>query len=80
ARPGRKLEVNIAAERLERIVQRAGRQLSLGATASAALLGATRLASTGGVSRSLPIALGTIGSALAIRLFVELNSSDKSGR
>jgi ubiquinone biosynthesis protein len=78
ARPGHKLEVNFAAERLERIVHRAGRQLSLGATASAALLGATRMAATSRIHPSMPLALGAVGSALAARLLVDLLKSDES--
>jgi ubiquinone biosynthesis protein len=80
ARPGHKLEVNFAAERLERIVHRAGRQLSLGATASAALLGATRIAGIRGVHPSMPLALGAVGSVLAARLLVDLLKSDESRR
>ncbi len=77
ARPGPKPQVNFRAERLEEIVRRTGRRLSLGATASAALLGSARLASNHRVAGSIPVALGTLGGALALRLLVEMLQSDR---
>jgi ubiquinone biosynthesis protein len=76
ARPGPKLQVNFRAERLEDIVRRTGRRLSLGATASAALLGATRIAGIDRTPRAVPLALGTLGSALALRLLIDLIKTD----
>lgn len=76
ARPGPKLQVNFRAERLEEIVRRTGRRLSLGATASAALLGATRIAGNDRTPRSVPLALGTLGGALAVRLLADLIKAD----
>jgi predicted unusual protein kinase regulating ubiquinone biosynthesis (AarF/ABC1/UbiB family) len=76
ARPGPKLQVNFRAERLETIVHHAVRRLSLGATASAALLGASRLASAGKAGQPLPLALGALGGALALRLLIDLIRSD----
>ncbi|HSJ84596.1 MAG TPA: AarF/UbiB family protein [Acidimicrobiia bacterium] len=76
ARPGPKLQVNFRAERLETIAHHAVRRLSLGATASAALLGASRLASAGKAAQPLPLALGALGGALALRLLMDLIRSD----
>ncbi len=76
ARPGERLHINFEAERLEHIVHRAGIRLSLGATAGAALLGATRLIGNGRVPRAVPAALGTLGSAMALRLLVDLARPD----
>lgn len=76
ARPGPKLQVNFRAERLEEIVRRTGRRLSLGATASAALLGATRIAGNDRTPRSVPLALGTLGGSLALRLLIDLIKAD----
>jgi predicted unusual protein kinase regulating ubiquinone biosynthesis (AarF/ABC1/UbiB family)/nucleotide-binding universal stress UspA family protein len=77
ARPGHKLEVNFRAERLEHTVSRAGRQLSLGATASAALLGATRMAGNRSAPQSVTVGLGTLGGLLAARLLVDLTRADR---
>jgi predicted unusual protein kinase regulating ubiquinone biosynthesis (AarF/ABC1/UbiB family) len=76
ARPGPKLQINFRAERLKDIVRHAGCRLSLGATASAALLGAARMAGTGRVAGPVPLALGTLGSALALRLLIDLLRAD----
>jgi predicted unusual protein kinase regulating ubiquinone biosynthesis (AarF/ABC1/UbiB family)/nucleotide-binding universal stress UspA family protein len=76
ARPGPKLQVNFRAERLEDIVHHSTRRLALGATASAALLGATRLASTDKVNQSVPAALGTLGAALGLRLLLDLRRAE----
>jgi len=76
ARPGPKLQVNFRAEELEQTVRRAGRRLSIGATASAALLGAARLAGSGRVPGSVPAALGTFGGAAACWLVVDLLRAD----
>jgi predicted unusual protein kinase regulating ubiquinone biosynthesis (AarF/ABC1/UbiB family)/nucleotide-binding universal stress UspA family protein len=72
-RPGPKLQVNFRAERLEDIVHRTGRRLSLGATASASLLGAARLAAAGAGGSRAPQALGVLGGALAIRLLIDVS-------
>jgi ubiquinone biosynthesis protein len=76
SRPGPKPSVNFRAEGLENTLRRLGRRLSLGVTASAALLGATRLAGTGRTSRRVPLALGTLGSALGVRLLVDVIRPD----
>lgn len=72
ARPGHKLEVNFRAERLERIVARAARELSLGATASAALLGASRLATGGKTPASVTAGLGVLGGLIGVRLIADV--------
>ncbi len=77
ARPGPKPQVNFRAERLEEIVRKAGRRLSLSAAASAALLGSARLAGNSRVAASVPAALGTLGGALALRLLADLLQSDR---
>ncbi len=77
ARPGPKLQVNFRAERMEDIVHRTGRHLALGTTASAALLGAARLAGSAKAPPAFPVALGALGSALAIRLLIDLTGRDK---
>jgi predicted unusual protein kinase regulating ubiquinone biosynthesis (AarF/ABC1/UbiB family) len=77
ARPGPKPQIDFRAERLENIVRRAGRRLSLSATASAALFGSARLANSDRVSVSVPVALGTLGGALALRLLVDLLRADR---
>jgi predicted unusual protein kinase regulating ubiquinone biosynthesis (AarF/ABC1/UbiB family)/nucleotide-binding universal stress UspA family protein len=76
ARPGPKMQINFRAERLEEIIRRTGRRLSLGATASAALLGATRLVGTDRTPRPVPLALGSLGAALALRLLIDLLRAD----
>ena len=72
ARPGPKPQVNFRAEQLEEVVRRAGRRLSIGATASAAFLGSARLATSDRVATPVPVALGTLGGALALRLLIDL--------
>jgi len=76
SRPGPKPQVNFRAERLEGVVRTAGRRLSMAATASAALLGSARLANSGRNAASVPVALGTLGGALAFRLLIDLLRSD----
>lgn len=71
ARAGPRPQVNFRAERLEEIVHQTGRRLSLAAVASAALVGAARLASAGTVSSRAPLALGALGSAIAVRLLID---------
>jgi len=77
ARPGHKLEVNFRAERLEHIISRAGRELSLGAAAGAALLGAARLATNERLPQSVPVGLGALGGVLAVRLLVDVARRDR---
>jgi predicted unusual protein kinase regulating ubiquinone biosynthesis (AarF/ABC1/UbiB family)/nucleotide-binding universal stress UspA family protein len=72
ARPGPKLQVNFAAERLENTVRRAGRRLSLGVIAGAALLGTAITASSDIVARWVPAVLGMIGGLFVITLVVDL--------
>ncbi|MGQ0669102.1 MAG: AarF/UbiB family protein [Actinomycetota bacterium] len=72
ARPGPKLQVNFRAERLEDTVRRAGRRLSLGITAGAALLGAAMTASATAVASWIPIALGVLGGVLTGGLLLDL--------
>jgi len=72
ARPGPKLQVNFAAERLENTVRRAGRRLSLGVIAGAALLGTAITASSDIVARWVPAVLGGIGGLFVIALVVDL--------
>jgi predicted unusual protein kinase regulating ubiquinone biosynthesis (AarF/ABC1/UbiB family) len=66
SRPGPKPQINFRAERLEDIVRKTGRRLSLAITSSAALFAATRLSgawSTGAL---------VVGGALALRLLIDL--------
>jgi ubiquinone biosynthesis protein len=72
ARPGPKMQVNFGAERLEDAVRSAGRRLSLGITAGAALLGAALTAGSNGVVEWVPIALGSLGGSLTLGLVVDL--------
>ena len=77
ARPGPKLQVNFRAERLEDTVRRAGRRLSLGITAGAAVLGTAITASASHVSRLVPIALGALWVVLVGGLLVDLLRRDR---
>jgi predicted unusual protein kinase regulating ubiquinone biosynthesis (AarF/ABC1/UbiB family) len=70
-RPGPKLQVNFRAEPLERTVHQAGRRLSLGITAGAALLGAAMTASAE-VAGWVPAALGALGGGLTLALLPDL--------
>jgi predicted unusual protein kinase regulating ubiquinone biosynthesis (AarF/ABC1/UbiB family) len=72
ARPGPKLQVNFAAERLENTVRRAGRRLSIGIIAGAALLGTAITASSDIVGRWVPAVLGAIGGLFVAALLVDL--------
>jgi ubiquinone biosynthesis protein len=72
ARPGPKLQVNFRAERLEDTVRRAGRRLSLGITAGAALLGSAITASSVNVANWVSLALGALGGLLVAGLLVDL--------
>jgi predicted unusual protein kinase regulating ubiquinone biosynthesis (AarF/ABC1/UbiB family)/nucleotide-binding universal stress UspA family protein len=72
ARPGPKLQVNFAAEKLETTVRRAGRRLSLGIVSGAALLGSAITASSARAADWVPIALGSLGGGLALTLIVDL--------
>ena len=71
ARPGPRLQVNFGAERLEETVHTAGRRLSLGITAGAALLGSAMTAS-GSVAEWVPLSLGTLGGGLTLGLLFDL--------
>lgn len=77
ARPGPKPQIDFRAERLEDVLRRTGRRLSLSATASAALLGSARLANSGRVSASVPVTLAALGSALGLRLLADLLHADR---
>ncbi len=72
ARPGPKLQVNFAAERLENTVRRAGRRLSIGVIAGAALLGTAITASSDIVPRWVTVGLGGIGAIFVVALLVDL--------
>ena len=72
ARPGPKLQVNFAAERLENTVRRAGRRLSIGIIAGAALLGTAITASSDVVARWVPAVLGVVGGLFVVALLVDL--------
>lgn len=72
ARPGPKLQVNFRAERLEDTMRRAGRRLSLGITAGAALLGAAITASASRVAAWVPVVLGALGGLLVGGLLLDL--------
>jgi len=72
ARPGPNLQVNFAAERLENTVRRAGRRLSLGIIAGAALLGTAITASSDIVARWVPAVLGGIGALFVVALLIDL--------
>jgi predicted unusual protein kinase regulating ubiquinone biosynthesis (AarF/ABC1/UbiB family)/nucleotide-binding universal stress UspA family protein len=71
ARPGPRPQVNFRAERLEQILRRTGRLVSLAITASAAFFTATRL--TGGWRTGTLI----LGSLLAGRLLIDLIRRDR---
>jgi hypothetical protein len=70
SRPGPKPQVNFSAERLEEIVRKTGRRLSLAITSSAALFAATRL------SGAWSVGVLVVGGALALRLLVDLIRRD----
>jgi ubiquinone biosynthesis protein len=72
ARPGPKLQVNFAAERLEDTIRRAGRRLAEGIIAAAALLGTAMAASSARVASWVPITLGIIGGIFTVGLLVDL--------
>jgi ubiquinone biosynthesis protein len=72
ARPGPKLQVNFAAERLEDTIRRAGRRLSTGIIAGAALLGTAIAAASERIPAWVPTGLGVIGSAFTLALAVDL--------
>jgi len=72
ARPGAKLEVNFRAASLETTVRRAGRHLSLGAVAAAALLGTAIVTTSNRVSPWVGWTLGSIGLAFTVGLIVDL--------
>jgi predicted unusual protein kinase regulating ubiquinone biosynthesis (AarF/ABC1/UbiB family) len=72
ARPGQKLEVNFRAATLEQTVRRAGRRLSLGLVAAAALLGTAIVAGSARVAAWVPWALGGVGALFTLALLVDL--------
>jgi ubiquinone biosynthesis protein len=72
ARPGPKLQVNFRAERLEDTVRRAGRRLSIGVIAGAALLGTAITASSSRVASWVPVTLGAIGAVFVGGLLADL--------
>jgi predicted unusual protein kinase regulating ubiquinone biosynthesis (AarF/ABC1/UbiB family) len=72
ARPGPKLQVNFAAERLEDTIRRAGRTLAMGIIAGAALLGTAMTASSARVASWVPLGLGIIGGVFTLSLVVDL--------
>jgi predicted unusual protein kinase regulating ubiquinone biosynthesis (AarF/ABC1/UbiB family) len=72
ARPGQKLEVNFRAASLEDTVRRAGRRLSIGLIAGAALLGTAISAASARVPVWAPVMLGIVGGAFTIGLGVDL--------
>jgi ubiquinone biosynthesis protein len=72
ARPGPKLQVNFAAERLEDTIRRAGRRLALGIIAGAALLGTAMTASSARVASWVPLSLGIVGAVFTLSLVVDL--------
>jgi ubiquinone biosynthesis protein len=72
ARPGQKLEVNFRAASLEDTVRRAGRRLSVGLIAGAALLGTAISAASARVPTWVPITLGIVGALFTAGLAVDL--------
>jgi predicted unusual protein kinase regulating ubiquinone biosynthesis (AarF/ABC1/UbiB family) len=72
ARPGPKMQVSFAAEKLEETVHAAGRRVALGLTAGAALLGTGLTASATDVAVWIPAALGGLGGALTLGLVIDL--------
>jgi hypothetical protein len=72
ARPGPKLQVNFAAERLEDTIRRAGRRLAVGIIAGAALLGTAIAGSSSRIPAWVPISLGIVGGVFTLTLFVDL--------
>jgi ubiquinone biosynthesis protein len=72
ARPGPKLQVNFAAERLEDTIRRAGRRLAMGIIAGAALLGTAMSASSARVAGWVPVSLGIVGGVFTLSLVVDL--------
>jgi ubiquinone biosynthesis protein len=72
ARPGPKLQVNFAAERLEDTIRRAGRRLAMGIIAGAALLGTAMTASSARVAGWVPVSLGIVGGIFTLSLVVDL--------
>ena len=72
ARPGPKLQVNFAAERLEDTIRRAGRRLAMGIIAGAALLGTAITVSSARVAGWVPVSLGIVGGIFTLSLVVDL--------
>jgi ubiquinone biosynthesis protein len=72
ARPGPKLQVNFAAERLEDTIRRAGRRLATGIIAGAALLGTAIAAASARIPEWVPVALGVVGGFFTLLLAVDL--------
>lgn len=71
ARPGPKPQINFRAERLEDILHKTGRRLSLALTASVSLFVATRLEGAGNVAALV------VGGLLALRLLVDVIRRDR---
>jgi predicted unusual protein kinase regulating ubiquinone biosynthesis (AarF/ABC1/UbiB family) len=71
ARPGPPPKVDFRAVGLEQVIRRAGRRLSLGMTAGAALLGGA-LTAAAGVAAWVPVAFGALGAALVVGLLLEM--------
>lgn len=76
ATPGPKAQVNFSADRLERVVRRAGRRLSLGLVTTGAFVGAAMTAGAGGIPAPIPIALGAVGGLLTLRFLFDLRGSE----
>ena len=76
ARPGERMHIDFEATRLEHVIHRAGVRLALGATASAALAGATRLGMNEKTPKSVSAVLGALGAALAARLLIDVVRPD----
>ena len=72
ARPGPKLQVNFAAERLENTVRRAGRRLAVGVITGAALLGTAITASSSSVASWVPVALAAVGGVFLVLLLADI--------
>ena len=77
SRPGPKLQVNFAAERLEDTVRRAGRRLSLAIVSAALLFGAAMTTTATRVALWVPWTLGIAGFALLLALVADLLRRDR---
>jgi ubiquinone biosynthesis protein len=72
ARPGQKLEVNFRAASLEDTIRRAGRRLTLGLIAGAAVLASGLTGLSERVSPWIPVTFGVVGGLLTLGVVIDI--------